>query len=359
MSSKVIIDNWSLQHIAELMSGGASHDDVSVIGVSEDTHRYDTISEAAVQTEALFELLTHIVLKDEIIIDEGFTDTWESPDNPLLDLYRAKLLRPVRFSDKEEYFAELRTHLVDRLCVTSSLRSAQNENEKSWAASRSVENPFLSSVLWGGAGMLARSYYFQTPYSPHPQRRRLFIEAGVLLEGPRAIDRLQDVIRTKRLEIVRGAVSKDPLFALHATLPPIPIHVINESNSPSQFIETALALREEYRPLRNWLRDAENAIDRGDMMSIRKIENMLDKVGTAGFGDFFNNDKGTSISIDISSFGLTIPIDISAARNLFGVRAMMNRMVFAESGHYALSRYCRLLSLTGSSLEHQLFEHFN
>ena len=358
MSSTTIIDNWSLQHVDQLLVDGASGDDVSVIGISGDEHRYDDIPEAIVQTEALFELLTQIVLKDEVLVDAKFTNTWDAQETPLLDLYRAKTVRPVPFTDQEQYFAELRSHLVDRLCVTSSLRNAQDENEKSWAAFRRADNPFLSAVLWGGAGMLARSFYFQTPYCPHPLRRRLMIEAGVLLDGPRAFDRLQNVIRTKRLDIVRGASSEDPLFALHAILPPIPVEVINESSSPSRFIETALGLREEYRPLRDWLREAEIAIDRGDLRSIQKMENTLDRIGTAGLVDFFASDTGTSTSISFSNFNITIPINLTAARNTFGVRAMMNRMVFSESGHSALSRYCRLLGLTGSPIEHQLFEHY-
>jgi len=157
MFAKVIIDNWSLQHVAELLGGGPSHNDASVIALCDGEHSYEEIPLASVQTEALFELLTQIVLKDELIVDAKFTGAWDSLDTPVLDLYRAKLLRPVPFSENEQYFAELRAHLVNRLCVTPSLRTAQTENEASWPATRRVAHPFLSSVLWGGAGMLARS----------------------------------------------------------------------------------------------------------------------------------------------------------------------------------------------------------
>ena len=358
MSSTTIIDNWSLQHVAQLLVDGASRNDVSVIGISDDTHRYDGILEGIVQTEALFELLTQIVLKDEILVDAKFTNTWDTRESPLLDLYRTKMVRPVPFTDHEQYFAELRSHLVDRLCVTSSLKNAQEENERSWAAFHRVPDPLLSAILWGGAGMLARSFYFQTPYCPHPQRRRLMIETGMLLDGPRALDKLQNVVRSKRLDVVKGATSRDPLFALHATLPPIPIKVINESSSPSRFIETALALRDEYRPLRDWLRTAEAAISQGDIKSIEKMEKTLYELGTAGFGDFFSSDKGTSVSLGFSNLSITIPINLSAARNTFGVRAIMNRMVIDGSGHNSLSRFCRLLGLTGTPIEYQLFEHF-
>jgi hypothetical protein len=358
MSSRIIIDNWSLQHVAELLGDGASRDKASVIGISGDTHSYDDISEGVVQTEALFELLTQIVLKDEILVDAKFTNSWDSQETPLLDLCRAKILRPVPFTDQESHFAELRSHLVDKLCVTSSLRHAQDENEKNWAESRTVTNPLLSAVLWGSAGMLARSSFFKTHYCPHPQRRRMLIEAGMLLDGQGAFDRLQQVVQSKRLNIVKGTTDKDPLYALRAILPPIPIQVINESSSTSRFIETSLALREEYRPLREWLRVSEAAIDQGSMESIHRIERELEKVGTSGFGDFFTSDGKTSISIDLSYFGLTLPINLSAVRNKFGVRAIMNRMVFGESGHKALSRYCRLLGVPGSSIEHQLFENY-
>ncbi len=358
MSSQAIVDNWSLQHVTEILSVGVSQDHASVIAVSEDAHRYDSIPEAAVQTEALFELLTLIVLKDELFVDEKFTSAWAALDTPLLDLYRRKLLRPVPFTSQEEHYSELRAHLVDKLCMTSSLRQEQVENETSWSESRSLVNPYLSSVLWGGAGMLARSHYFQTPYNPHPLRRRLFVEAEILPSGTRAIDRLQEVVRSKRLDIFKGTANEDSLLALHATLPPIPIQIIAESSSPSKFIETAIALRDEYRTLRAWLAEAEAAVHQGDTKSIKRIEDTLSKIGTSGFGDFFSSDTDTSISIGFGDLSFTIPVNPTAARNLFGVRAIMNRMVFGGSSQNGLSRYCRLMGIEGSALEHKLIEHF-
>ena len=359
MSSRIIIDNWSLQNVSELLLSGVSTDSASVICVSDDNHTYEDMPEIVIQTEALFELLTQIVLVDEILIDSKFAYTWESPDTPLLDLYRAKTLRGVRFTDQEDRFWELRNYIVDKLCVTSSLRHAHAENVSSYEASGAAANPYLSGLLWGGAGMLARSSYFRTPYCPQPQRRRLLIEAKILAGKPQAFDQLQSVIRSKRLDIAKGPTGDDSLFAMHAVLPPIPVQVINESSSSSRFIETALALRDEYQPLRDWLRDAETAVGEGDSRSMKKVLSTLNQIGTAGFADFFAGDSGASISIDFSSVGFTLPLNPAAALNSFGVRAMMNRLVLAESGQMALSRYCSLLGVAGTPIEHQLFEHFS
>ena len=77
MTRDAIVDNWSLQHISDLLANGISGSAVSVVNVSGNDHKYIDILEGAIQTEALFDLLTEIVLRDEIIIDSAFTDTWD------------------------------------------------------------------------------------------------------------------------------------------------------------------------------------------------------------------------------------------------------------------------------------------
>lgn len=121
MSSRVIVDNWSLQHVGDLLVDGVSRDTASTIRVSGDEHHYDDISEAVIQTETLFDLLTQIVLTDEVLIDSTYSYTWDTIDSPLHNLYRSKLIRPIQFLASEERFADLRNHIVERLCVTPSL----------------------------------------------------------------------------------------------------------------------------------------------------------------------------------------------------------------------------------------------
>ena len=177
MTRDAIVDNWSLQHISDLLANGISGSAVSVVNVSGNDHKYIDILEGAIQTEALFDLLTEIVLRDEIIIDSAFTDTWDLDNDSFDPLTRSGLLRKVPFLDNEEQFADFREFIVDRLCVTDSLRKAHADNVDCWSLSKETPDPYLASVLWGGAGMVARSWTFESPYCPHPLRRRLFESA--------------------------------------------------------------------------------------------------------------------------------------------------------------------------------------
>lgn len=358
MSTRVITDNWSLQHVCELFIDGVSRDTASTIRVSGDKHHYDDISEAVIQTETLFDLLTQIVLADEILIDATYSYTWDTVDSPLHDLYRAKLIRPVQFLDSEAKFAGLRNHIVDRLCVTPSLTREHRQNVDSYDETGSSVNPFLASVLWGGAGMVARSSYFRTGYCPHPIRKRLFVEANLLLDGSRAFNRLESVIHDKRLALVRGSTPNDPVYSLQVLLPPIPARVIHESHSVSDFMETAIRLRDEYRLLRDWLRDAETAIDSGDATAIRKIDRVLDGIGRSGISAVIDDSSNTSLSINIGFLSFSIPINIGGVSKLFGAKAVMNKMVLGETGHAALQRYSDLLDVSGTPTDHELQENF-
>ncbi len=358
MSTRVIADNWSLQQVGDLLIDGASRTTASAIRVSGDEHHYDDISEAVIQTEALFDLLAQIVLTDEVLIDSTYSYTWDSVDSPLHDLYRAKLIRPVQFLDSEDKFAGLRNHIVDKLCVTPSLTREHEENVATWRETGSSVNPFLASVLWGGAGMVARSSFFRTAYCPHPIRRRLFVEAKFLLDGAQALSRLESVVREKRLAIARGKSPKDPVYALQVSLPPIPAHIISESHTASDFIETAIRLRDEYRSLRDWLRDAESAIDTGDAQAIQKVDRVLDGIGRSGISVLIDETSSTSLSVNIGFLSFSIPINVGGVSKLFGAKAVMNKMVLGDTGRSALQRYCELLGIAGTPIDHELLENF-
>lgn len=358
MTTKTLADNWSLQHVGELFVDGLSNKAASAIRVTGEEHHYDDISEAIVQTEALFDLLTHIVLTDEILIDSTYSYTWSTADSPLHDLYRAKLIRPVQFLDREAQFSNLRNHIVGRLCVTPSLLQAQRENVDSFDRSGSSSNPFLAAVLWGGAGMLARSSFFRTAYCPHPIRRRLFVEANLLLDGSRAFSRMQNVMQEKRLAIARGNKRSDPLYAMRVLLPPIPTQVINESHAASTFIETAIRLRDEYRPLRDWLREAESAVDRDDTTAIQKNDKVLREIGRSGISAVIDESSSATLSVNIGFLSFSVPINVRGISKLFGAKAVMNKMVLGETGRSALRRYCDLLGVSDSPIDHELHENF-
>ncbi|KRT56339.1 hypothetical protein Ga0074115_1411 [endosymbiont of Ridgeia piscesae] len=79
MSQSVISDNWSLQNISELLLNGMEDGEGQYIKIDRenDSYEYKKISEAVIQTEALFDFITDIILRDQIIVDEKFTQAWK------------------------------------------------------------------------------------------------------------------------------------------------------------------------------------------------------------------------------------------------------------------------------------------
>ena len=186
----------------------------------------------------------------------------------------------------------------------------------------------------------------------------MFVEANLLLDGSRALNRLERVVREKRLAIVRGTSPEDPVYALQAVLPPIPAHVISESHSVSDFVESAIRLRNEYRPLRDWLSDAETAIDSGDARAIQKIDRALDGIGRSGIAAVIDETSKTSLSINMGFLSFSIPVSIEGVGKLFGAEAVMNKMVLGGASQSALQRYCDLLGVAGTPIERELQENF-
>ena len=359
MSRHVIIDNWSLQNIDDLLTNGISSSDASIIHVCGDEHRYDAISEGVVQTESLFDLLTEIVLRDEIIVDAAFTETWDATNGSLQLLSRAGILRRVPFLDSETRFSELRQFLVERLCVTESLTNDHAENAKGWSLEKQTPNPYLSAVLWGGAGMLARSSTFDTSYCPHPLRRRFFMSAGLFLDGNSAYAKLNSVIDENRLRVAKKTSATDLLYSMNVVLPPIPIRIIEQSSTATDLIKVALQIRPEFEPVREWLKVTEDLVLKDDLESVRKQYELLEDV-SANIDRILGDNVGeTTLSVGIGFLKVSTKIDpLRSLRNQFGLRSILNRMILGSSGRSALSKYCRLFGESGTGMEFRLREHF-
>jgi hypothetical protein len=360
MSRHVLADNWSLQHVSDLLSSGISMSEASVIRICGDEHRYDDVSEGLVQTESLFDLLTEIVLRDEIIVDAAFCETWDTPSSSLHSLSRAGILRRVQFLDGEDKFSELRQFFVERLCVTESLTSDHAENVNGWSINKRTPNPYLSAVLWGGAGMVARSAAFDTSYSPHPLRRRFFMSAGLFLDGNSAYAKLNSVVDENRLRVAKRASATDLLYSMNVTLPPIPIRIIEQSETATDLINVALQLRSDFAPVREWLTATEDLILKDDFKAVRKKYAQLDDI-SANIDRILGNDVGkTTLSVGIGFLKLSTKIaPLTAIRNRFGFRSILNSMILDSSGQAALKKYCRLFGVAGTATELNLQEHFS
>ena len=69
-----MIDNWSLEEVCGLLLRGMSTRSIEEIAFDKrkQKHRFRNISQSIIQFDALLQLLSDIVLRDELIVDDRF-----------------------------------------------------------------------------------------------------------------------------------------------------------------------------------------------------------------------------------------------------------------------------------------------
>ena len=181
MAQGIIVDNWSLQDITNLLVNGMDNETAHEIVIGGDSHDYQPISFASIQTEALFDLLTDIVLRDEILVEERFEHAWNEIDSPILQARDLGVVRSYPFLNEPEKLQEPKRRIIEHMVSTPSLKIAHQENVLGWKENGQTPHSLLSATMWGGAGMCARSFVYEKSYTPHPLRKRFFINSGFML----------------------------------------------------------------------------------------------------------------------------------------------------------------------------------
>lgn len=362
MGGSLIADNWSLQNIAELFAAGVDDSSAAAISVNKaaDTHAYEALPQAAISFEALFDFITDIVLRDQLLVEQRFTSTWTNFDTNLDKLADANVIRPFEFLVQAEKLAGPRNEFLERLCLTGSIRAAHERNSQEWARARETPDPTLSATLWGGAGMLARAFISEKGYTPHPLRRRLFQQAGMVLPHEDVAAKLVATVEESRARISKSMSGGDALYALRLKLPPLPVIVIREASSASQLLAVALQVRSEYQELRDWLREYQQALTSSDVSSWTRFEKTLRSISTyieslRGIGD-------SNAPTFTAGFGvLKVAFKgrpVEAVRNQFGVRAAVNRLILTGSGLQELKRLLGFFDHRQSATAMKVIEHF-
>lgn len=363
MSQSVISDNWSLQNISGLLLRGVDPDMGHVVTpkVETDSHRYDEIPAAVIAIEALFDLLTDVILRDQILVDEKFASAWLKDGGPLNVLTKESVVRAFPFLDDPSRLVGPRDEFVNRLCVTDSLRREHQENTLGWETERKTPNPYLSQVIWGGAGMLARAFVYEKGYTPHPVRRRLFQESGIALSDTDAVIRACKVINEKRASIRTQQSSRHELYSLQVNMEPLPIKVIRESSCLDEIFTVALQFRKEYSELRGWLGVYQQSINTGDYREIQKHQRTL-----LSISQYVDTVMG-KVSPDAATF--TAGIDIlkvaikgsptNTLKNQFGVRSMINKLIFGASGDAELKKLLGFFGHKHTSVGMRILKHFS
>lgn len=362
MSSGVIVDNWSLQDISSLLHFGMDDDVTHLIepNVEQGTHEYKEISAAIIQTEALFDFLTDLILRDQLLVEEQHVDAWKKEGSPLEVADQAGVIRSYPFRGNFKLDGP-RNELVERLCVTESLRSEHEKNMEGWRLYRKTPNQYLSQILWGGAGMLARSFVTEQAYTPHPVRRMFFQKSGVVLRSEDSLVRLKSKIKEKRAAVYKAMNGGDEFYSLYVNMAPLPIQVIQESSTYASLITTALQLRDEYQELRNWLGCYQAAINNDDFSEVAKYQGILQSISKYVDSKIgIVNANAPTFTAGIGVLKMAIKGDpVNAIKNQFGVRSMVNKLILSKSGSADLKKYLGFFDQKKSAVGLKVIEHFS
>ncbi len=357
MSSDLLIDNWTLQAAERLLLDGCDAEESVTLSVDGTASNSEWVPKATATADlaALLRLLTDVITREHLLVDETFLSTWGREESPLIRLRESEIVAGHRVPAPPSEARALTAEIIDDLCVTPSLKAAQRANQESWSSRRNIVNQPQSTILWGAAGYLMRSHYFGLPYSGHPLR-------AVALE--------QTLFRSAQIDVTRGveqwlrdrrkAVFEAVIPGSHVTigmiLPPFVVEIIETSTSSSDLITTALQYRDEYADLRRWLHGYQEAVERDDIAAMLKHKDVLRSVED----NVKRKDGGTSLSVSLAFVSASLPsiAPVEWVKNKVGVRAVLNRLVLSKRGEQALTRLLRLFgegsTKLGRRIAHEL-----
>jgi len=361
MAQGVVADNWSLQDISTLFSDGLESDAAGEIVLSNEGHSYRPISSGIIQTEALFDFLTDLILRDEILVEEKFTSSWEAVNSPILKAKEIGVVRAYPFLSEPEKISGPRDRIVGHICSTDSLKIAHQKNVAGWNTRRHTPDQLLSQTLWGGAGMCARSFVYEKSYTPHPLRKRLFLNSGFMLPAEDALHQLTTFLTDKKVHVTKKIYGNDSLYSAYVNIPALPIRIIQEANSAEQLISIALQMRGDFQSLRGWLKMFQNAISADDTKSLLKYRKKLNSVSEyinkkIGHG---TTNKPVTMEAGMGIFKIASQGNpLENIKNQFGVRATLNKLIFGGSGKPELRKYVNMFGERGSDIGYEIERSF-
>ncbi|WP_152543605.1 hypothetical protein [Methylibium sp. T29] len=348
-----MIDNWTLQDVEGLLSNGIGVDTVGEILISQDrqSHSFKDLPEGVLQIDALLTLLTNLICFDHLTVDSRFLYTWHQDHAQLLPLANLGVVVPQDYGNFGDDLNLLREAIVGELCVTPTLKSEITAIQAAWRHDKSQINPHLSALLWGGAGILARSHLSKTPYFGHPFRRRLLQETKLFPRQPSAVESVTTFIQDERTRMFRFRGLALSGSVAHVSMPPLAIRAIESADNIEQLLPAALNLRDQNAELRTWISEYQDALDEEDERRQLKYENVLRDISRALQAQYGANEAGgTGVSISTAFFKLDLPKSLlDRVRNSFGVRSTLCNLVLAPRGAKALEKLLAMLG-EGKSL---------
>ncbi|CAH7054084.1 conserved hypothetical protein [Vibrio chagasii] len=361
MAQGIISDNWSLEDISNLFIRGMEDIHADEIVVQNDEHQYKPVSYPSIQTEALFDFLTDLVLRDEILVEEKFEHAWVRTQSPILAARSLGVVRSYPFLQEPHKLVEPRNRIIEHMSSTESLKLAHQENVLSWKEANQVQYPVLSATMWGGAGMCARSFVYEKSYTPHPLRKRFFVNSGFMLPSADALHQLTSFLNDEQMKVSKKVYGTDALYSLFVNMPAIPIRVIQESNSPSQMIAVALEMRDDFLKLREWLKLFQNALSQDDVKEIANYRKQLDSVSDyvnakIGLG---SAQKPVTMEAGMGIFKMVTQANpVNTLKNQFGIRATLNGLIFGSNGKPEIKKFINMFDQRGTAIGYDIEQNF-
>jgi hypothetical protein len=362
MGQRVIADNWSLQAISELLTTGLDpEDNPGVAPLTDPTQASQPLPQAVIDIEALFDLLTDVMLRDQILVDDRFHDVWFGQGEPLSELARRSIVRPHGFLEHPERLGAPRNGFLARLLLNETMSKEQSDNEAAWERDRTTPHKFTSQLVWGGAGMLARAFVYATPYTPHPLRRRLFQRAGVALPSPpTALGEFKHEIAQQRHKLYPAAPTDDGVLGVNVVLPALPALVLRDASSLEDMFVVASQMRDRLSEVRAWLSQFQEAISAGEFKAIgaeRKRLATLGKDVERALGK--TPADAPTLNIGWGWFKLNFKHDFTGWMPKFDrVQTQVSALTFAPSGHRELVKLLGFFGHQHSSVATRTIEHF-
>lgn len=363
MDSSLIIDNWLLHDIGSSLTEGLSSDEASEIIIDKpaDSHSVDTVSLAGIQVEALLEFLTNIVFRDNLIVDANFVSAWQPFGESFEKLSKAGILRPLEFLKDEDNLEEPRKHVVDSLCVTSTLRKEQRLNEVSWQTKKVANDNYMSAVIWGTAGMLARSHVFEAPYSGHPLRKCLIDQTLLSIKRRDSVTETLDWIASEKLRVFETNDKKMHSKTAIVILPTAALQIIEESSNVEDLVRVAYESRDEYKRMREWMREIQKAVDLENPKDIAKYKKLLSTV-SSDIDRSIKSDNEGQIELKIGIGLPSIGIKMNTLQNVmkkFGMRSMLNKQIMNKRGENSLRKLLKMFDENNSSIGLDVIRHMH
>jgi len=337
----VILDNWTFQTIGELFEAGLSAERTQALIVKGKSHAYEPFSVGDLQLKALVDILTNIILRDEILLDRSFFHAWREHAEVFGPVFGAKLVRPTEPPQQGSAIADGTSFIVKELCVTSSLKRIQTVNERHFAKHKTSQYEYQSQIVWGTAGMLSRSNVYNAPYVGHPLRQRFLESTGVLKARGDVVREVVELVKEKRASIYQSSTSTLDVKYAMLDVPAVAAEVVMKATSPYELLSIAIAERDKHKKLRAWFSSFRQAIAEEDTLTVakhRKELNLLARdmdrlVGKTSAPTF-------SFSMSLSGPSASLPVGewVRSFMGRYSIRHDLMKQVTGASGRQASSK---------------------